>query len=326
MTHTTRIVTAPSPGGPDALRIETLELAPAGPGEVLIDVAASGVNRPDVFERMGLYPPPPGAPNGLGLEVSGHVREAGAGVSHVKPGDPVVALTAGGGYSDIARADAGCVLPTPDGVDLVHAAGLPETVFTVWSNVFDRARLQSGERFLVHGGASGIGTTAIQMAKAHGAHVIATAGSPEKCDLCRQLGADLALNYRSDDWVQAVKDFGGADVILDMVGGDYAARNLSVLNTDGRLAMIAFLKGARVELDLMRVMLKRLTLTGSTLRSRPAAEKAAIAKGVQAQVWPWIASGQVRPVIDSVFPLADVAKAHARMDAMAHAGKILLRP
>lgn len=326
MPQTTRIITAPSPGGPDALRIETRDLAPAGPGEVLIDVAAAGVNRPDVFERMGLYPPPPGAPDGLGLEVSGHVRETGEGVTHVRPGDPVVALTAGGGYSDIARADAGCVLPAPQGVDLIDAAGLPETVFTVWSNVFDRARLQPAERFLVHGGASGIGTTVIQMAKAHGALVIATAGSTEKCDLCRQLGADLALNYRSDDWVQAVKDSGGADVILDMVGGDYTARNLSVLNTDGRLVMIAFLKGARMELDLMRVMLKRLTLTGSTLRSRPASEKAAIAKGVHAQVWPWIASGKVRPVIDSVFPLADAAKAHARMDAMAHAGKILLTP
>lgn len=245
MTHTTRIITAPSPGGPEALRVETRELAPARPGEVLIDVAAAGVNRPDVFERMGLYPPPPGAPEGLGLEVSGHVRETGEGVTHVRPGDPVVALTAGGGYADIARADAGCVLPAPEGVDLIHAAGLPETVFTVWSNVFDRARLQPGERFLVHGGASGIGTTAIQMAKAHGAHVIATAGTAEKCDLCRQLGADLALNYRTDDWVPAVKDFGGADVILDMVGGDYAARNLSVLNTDGRLVMIAFLQGAR---------------------------------------------------------------------------------
>ncbi len=326
MSHSIRIVTAPSPGGPDALRIETRDLAPAGPGEVLVEVAAAGVNRPDVFERMGLYPPPPGAPEGLGLEVSGHVRETGEGVTHVRPGDPVVALTAGGGYADIARADAGCVLPAPGGVDLIHAAGLPETVFTVWSNVFERARLQPGECLLVHGGASGIGTMAIQMAKAHGATVITTAGSPEKCDLCRQLGADLALNYRADDWVQAVKDFGGADVILDMVGGDYAARNLSVLNLDGRLVMIAFLKGARVELDLMRVMLKRLTLTGSTLRSRPAADKAAIAEGVHAQVWPWIAAGQVRPVIDSVFALPDVAKAHARMDAMAHAGKILLTP
>lgn len=326
MSLSTRIITAPSPGGPDALRVETRDLAPAGPGEVLIDVAAAGVNRPDVFERMGLYPPPPGAPEGLGLEVSGHVRETGAGVTHVKPGDPVVALTAGGGYADIARADAGCVLPAPAGLDIVDAAGLPETVFTVWSNVFDRARLQPGERFLVHGGASGIGTTAIQMAKAHGAHVITTAGTPEKCDLCRTLGADLALNYRSDDWVQAVKDFGGADVILDMVGGDYAARNLSALNMDGRLVMIAFLKGARAELDLMRVMLKRLTLTGSTLRNRPAAEKAAIAQGVHARVWPWIEAGKLRPVIDSVFALEDAAKAHARMDAMAHAGKILLTP
>lgn len=326
MIHSTRIITAPAPGGPDALRIETRDLSPAGPGEVLIDVVAAGVNRPDVFQRMGLYPPPPGAPEGLGLEVSGHVRETGGGVTHVRAGDAVVALTAGGGYADIARADAGCVLPAPPGLDLIDAAGLPETVFTVWSNVFDRARLQPGERFLVHGGASGIGTTAIQMAKAHGAFVIATAGSADKCDLCRALGADLVLNYRTEDWADAVRASGGADVILDMVGGDYAARNVSLLNLDGRLVMIAFLKGAQVELDLMRVMLKRLTITGSTLRNRPAAEKTAIAAGAHALVWPWIAGGKVKPVIDSVLPLASAAKAHARMDAMAHAGKILLTP
>ncbi|MGJ3231579.1 MAG: NAD(P)H-quinone oxidoreductase [Oceanicaulis sp.] len=325
MANTTRIVTAPEPGGPDALRIEERDLAPAGPGEVLIDVAACGINRPDVFERMGFYPPPPGAPEGLGLEVSGTVREAGAGAAF-KVGEPVVALVSGGGYSDLARAKAGAVIAAPDGVDLVDAAGLPETVFTVWANVFDRAALAPGERFLVHGGASGIGTTAIQMAKAHGAIVTATAGTPEKCALCRELGADLALNYREADWEAEVKTAGGADVILDMVGGDYVQKNLNVLNTEGRISTIAFLKGSRVEVDLMKLMLKRQTLTGSTLRARSDADKAAIAASVKSTVWPWIGRGLLRPVVDSRFPLADVAKAHARLDSGAHAGKILLIP
>lgn len=323
--HPTRIVTAPEPGGPEALKIEERMLAPAGPGEVLIDVAGAGVNRPDVFERLGLYPPPPGAPEGLGLEVSGTVREAGEGAAF-KPGDPVVALVAGGGYADIARADAGSVLPAPDGVALSAAAGLVETVFTVFSNVFMTANLKPGEAFLVHGGASGIGTTAIQMAKAAGARVFATAGSAEKCALAEGLGADRVFNYREADWAAGVKEAGGADVVLDMVGGDYIASNLSVLNTDGRLVFIAFLKGSRAEADFMRVMLKRLTITGSTLRARPAAEKAAIADAVKGRVWPWVASGAVKPVIDSTFALTDVVKAHERMDSMAHAGKILLTP
>ncbi|XBQ17291.1 MAG: NAD(P)H-quinone oxidoreductase [Oceanicaulis sp.] len=325
MTHRTRIVTAPQPGGPDALRIEERELAPAGRGEVLIDVAAAGINRPDVFERMGFYPPPPGAPEGLGLEVSGTVRDAGEGAPF-RPGQPVVALVAGGGYADIARADAGSVIAAPEGIDLIDAAGLPETVFTVWSNVFDTCGLSPGETFLVHGGASGIGTTAIQMAKAHGARVFATAGSAGKTALCEKLGADRAFNYREEDWAASIKDAGGVDVILDMVGGDYVDKNLSALNFGGRVSMIAFLKGSRVEVDLMRLMLKRQTLTGSTLRSRPAAEKAAIADAVKGKVWPWVRSGAVRPVIDSVFSLEDAGEAHARMDQMAHAGKILLTP
>ncbi len=323
---TTRIVTAPEPGGPDALRIETRKLAAPRAGEVLIKVAAAGINRPDVFERMGLYPPPKGAPEGLGLEVSGHILAAGEDVTGFAENDPVVALVAGGGYADIARAPAGSVLPAPEGVDIVHAAGLPETVFTVWTNVFDRAGLKPAERFLVHGGASGIGTTAIQMAAAHGAVVIATAGSTGKVEACRALGAKLALNYREEDWVSAVRDSGGADVILDMVGGDYVAKNLAVLNRDGRLVQIAFLKGSRVEADLMGLMLKRQTLTGSTLRGRSDAEKAAIAVSVRQTVWPWVAEGKVRPVIDSAFPLEAVAKAHARMDAMEQTGKILLIP
>ncbi len=323
--HPTRIVTAPEPGGPEALKIEERLLEPAGPGEVLIDVAAAGVNRPDVFERMGLYPPPPGAPEGLGLEVSGTVRDAGPGAPFAK-GDPVVALVAGGGYADIARAEAGSVLPAPEGLDLVSAAGLPETVFTVFSNVFMTGNLKPEESLLVHGGASGIGTTAIQMAAANGARVIATAGSADKCAICRDLGASLAIDYTGADWAAEVKEAGGADVILDMVGGDYVEKNLSVLNMDGRLIFIAFLKGSRTEVDFLRLMLKRLTITGSTLRARPAAEKAAIADAVKARVWPWVKAGAVRPVIDSTVSLSEVDKAHARLDSMAHAGKILLTP
>ncbi|MGX6646760.1 NAD(P)H-quinone oxidoreductase [Maricaulaceae bacterium MS644] len=325
MAHRTRIVTAPQPGGPDALRIEERTLAPAGPGEVLIDVAAAGVNRPDVFERMGFYPPPKGAPEGLGLEVSGTVREAGEGAPF-RAGEKVVALVAGGGYADIARAQAGSVIAAPEGVDLVDAGGLPETVFTVWVNVFDRARLAPGEHFLVHGGTSGIGTTAIQMAKAHGAMVMTTAGTDEKCALARALGADLAVNYKTGDWEAEVKAAGGADVILDMVAGEYVQKNLNVLRTDGRISTIAFLKGARVEVDLTMLMVKRQTLTGSTLRPRSDADKAAIADAVKSKVWPWINAGAVRPVIDSRFTLDEVVKAHERMDSMVHSGKILLTP
>lgn len=325
-TRKTRIVTAPEPGGPEALRIEERTLAPAGEGEVLIQVTAAGINRPDVFERMGLYPPPKDAPEGLGLEVSGHVLETGKGVEGLKEGDAVVALVTGGGYADIARARAETVLPAPKAVSLEHGAGLPETVFTVWTNVFDRAGLKPGERFLVHGGASGIGTTAIQMASAQGAHVTATAGSQPKCRLCNQLGADLALDYKTEDWATKVRDAGGADVILDMVGGDYVQKNLSCLNVEGRIVMIAFLKGSRVEIDLMGLMLKRQTITGSTLRARPVEEKAVIARAVHDTVWPWIEAGKLVPQIDTVYDLEAVSQAHARLDAMAHAGKILLRP
>jgi NADPH2:quinone reductase len=323
---TTRIATAPDPGGPDAIRIETRALDGPRSEDVLIEVAAAGVNRPDAFERQGLYPPPPGAPEGLGLEVSGRVVAAGSAVKGLQAGDPVVALVSGGGYADIARAHAGSVLPAPDGIALRDAAGLPETVFTVWTNVFERAGLKPGERLLVHGGTSGIGTTAIQMAKAWGAQVAATAGTAEKVALCASLGADLALNYREQDWTEAVRAAGGADVVLDMVGGDYVQRNLKVLNQDGRLVQIAFLKGSKAELDLMGLMLKRLTLTGSTLRGRSDAEKAAIASAVRETVWPWIAAGKVRPVIDSVFSLNDAGQAHARLESGAHMGKILLAP
>ena len=321
----TRIITAPNPGGPEALTVEDRVLDGPGPDEVIIAVAGAGVNRPDVFERMGFYPPPPGAPEGLGLEVSGTIAAVGSNASF-KIGEPVVALVSGGGYSDYARAHHGAVLHAPVGIDLVEAAGLPETVFTVWVNVFERSSLKPGERFLVHGGASGIGTTAIQMAKAHGAEVIATAGSDEKCKLCTELGADLAINYKQDDWQDMVRQSGGADVILDMVAGPYVEKNLKVLNPDGRISIIAFLQGSRVELDLMSLMLKRQTLTGSTLRPRSHADKAAFAKAIGQTVWPWIEQGKLKPVIDSIHRLDAVVQAHARMDSMAHAGKILLQP
>ena len=325
-TKTNRIVTANPPGGPDALRVETRDLPQPGPGDVLIRTAACGVNRPDQIERMGFYPAPPGAPEGLGLEASGHVEALGEGVAGFAIGDPVCALVAGGGYSDHVIAPAGSVLPLPAGLDLIEAAGLPETVFTVWTNVFEIGALLPGETILIHGGSSGIGTTAIQMAKAAGARVFTTAGSDAKCALCRKLGADRAISYRDEDFEAIVTEAGGADVVLDMVGGAYVQKNINLARTGGRLVSIAFLQGNRVDLDLMRVMLKRLTLTGSTLRARPNAEKARLAAAVRQRVWPWIEAGQLRPVIDTRFALADVVSAHERLDSGAHSGKILLIP
>lgn len=321
-----RAITAPQPGGPDALVLERREITVPGPEEVRIRVAAAGVNKPDTFQRMGFYPPPKGASDVLGLEVSGTIDAVGSGVTRWNAGDEVCALLPGGGYAEMAIAHQGSVLPKPAGVSLRDAAGLPETVFTVWANVFEAGALRPGETFLVHGGAGGIGTTAIQMAAAHGARVIATAGSDEKCALCRELGAEIAVNYREADFVEAVTAAGGADVILDMVGGDYADRNLKCLNTEGRLVQIAFLKGSKVEIDMMRIMLKRLTVTGSTLRARPLAEKARLAAAVEKTVWPWIEAGKIRVVADAVFPLEDAAKAHALIDSSGHAGKILLAP
>lgn len=318
------IVIAREPGGPDVLTLVERPLPVAGPGEVLIRNTACGVNRPDQIERLGFYPAPPGAPEGLGLEVSGHVAALGEGVTGWKEGDAVVALVAGGGYSEYVPAPAGSVLPAPKGLDLVEAAGLPETVFTVWANVFEIGALSQDETFLVHGGTSGIGTTAIQMAKAHGARVIATAGTPEKVALCRELGADIAINYREADFEAVVSEAGGADVILDMVGGSYVQKNINCARAGARLVSIAFLQGSRCELDLMRVMLKRITLTGSTLRARPVAEKARLAAAIRETVWPWIEAGQLRPVIDSRFALADAVSAHERLDSGAHSGKILL--
>tara|TARA_R110002073_G_scaffold1577_5_gene11032 strand:+ start:931 stop:1917 length:987 start_codon:yes stop_codon:yes gene_type:complete len=325
-TQTNRIVTANPPGGPEILRLEMRPMPQAGPGEILIRTAACGVNRPDQIERMGFYPAPPGAPEGLGLEVSGHVAALGDDVTGFAIGDPVCALVAGGGYSDHVIAPAGSVLPAPAGLDLVDAAGLPETVFTVWANVFEIGALLQGEIILIHGGSSGIGTTAIQMAKAAGARVFTTAGTEEKCELCRQLGADRAINYRVEDFEAIVTEAGGADLVLDMVGGSYVQKNINLARPGARLVSIAFLQGSRVELDMMRVMLKRLTLTGSTLRARPNAEKARLAAALRKTVWPWIEAGQLQPVIDTRFALADVRSAHERLDSGAHSGKILLIP
>ncbi|WP_138511116.1 NAD(P)H-quinone oxidoreductase [Maricaulis alexandrii] len=318
------IVIAQEPGGPDVLACVERPRPVPGPGEVLIRNTACGVNRPDQIERLGFYPAPPGAPEGLGLEVSGHVAELGEGVTGLDVGEAVVALVAGGGYSEFVVAPEGSVLPAPKGLDLVDAAGLPETVFTVWANVFEIGALSPDETFLVHGGTSGIGTTAIQMAKAHGARVIATAGTPEKVELCRKLGADIAINYREEDFEAVVTEAGGADVILDMVGGPYVQKNINCARAGARLVSIAFLQGSRCELDLMRVMLKRITLTGSTLRARPVAEKARLAAAIKDTVWPWIEAGKVRPVIDSRFALTEAVSAHERLDSGEHSGKILL--
>lgn len=318
------IVIAQEPGGPDVLACVERPRPVPGPGEVLIRNTACGVNRPDQIERLGFYPAPPGAPEGLGLEVSGHVAELGEGVTGLDVGEAVVALVAGGGYSEFVVAPEGSVLPAPEGLDLVDAAGLPETVFTVWANVFEIGALSPDETFLVHGGTSGIGTTAIQMAKAHGARVIATAGTPEKVELCRKLGADIAINYREEDFEAVVTEAGGADVILDMVGGPYVQKNINCARAGARLVSIAFLQGSRCELDLMRVMLKRITLTGSTLRARPVAEKARLAAAIKDTVWPWIEAGKVRPLIDSRFALTEAVSAHERLDSGEHSGKILL--
>ena len=314
-------------GGPEVLCAAIRATPEPGHGEVLIEVAAAGVNRPDVVQRQGGYPPPPGASDIPGLEVAGTIVATGAGVSTLSIGDRVCALVTGGGYAEYCPAPAAQVLPVPAGLDMIEAAALPETFFTVWSNVFDRGRLQPGERFLVHGGSSGIGTVAIQLARAFEARVFATAGSAEKCAACERLGAERAINYRDENFVEVAKALTGGvglDLILDMVGGDYIQRNIAALATEGRLVQIAFLAGANVELNLMPLMLKRLTLTGATLRARAIEDKAAIADALRARVWPLLESGRVRPVIDSTVALADAAKAHERMESGEHIGKIVL--
>lgn len=325
VSHT--VIVAPQPGGPEALVAETRAVPVPGPGEILIRVKAAGVNRPDVLQREGGYPPPKGASDILGLEVAGEVAAAGPGAERFALGAPVVALLSGGGYAEFAVVAESNALPLPAGLSFVEGASLPETLFTVWSNVFDRAGLTAGEVFLVHGGTSGIGVAAIQLAKAFGATVIATAGGAEKCARCRDLGADLAVDYRDEDFVKAVKEFTqgrGADVILDMVGGDYIEKNHEAAAVEGRIVQIAFLRGAKATVNFMRVMLKRLVHTGSTLRARDTTFKAAIAAALLEKVWPLIESGRVKPIVDSTFALADVAEAHRRMETNAHVGKIVL--
>ena len=315
------------PGGPEVLRLVTRPDPEPGPREVLIKVAAAGINRPDILQRMGLYPPPPGASDIPGLEVSGTILACGAEVEEWRPGDRVVALLAGGGYAELAVAPAETLLPVPDTLPLADAAGLPETLFTVWSNVFERGCLDAGEWLLCHGGSSGIGTMAIQLAKAFDAQVIVTAGTDAKCAFCRELGADQAVNYRTADFVAAVEEATGGrgvDVVLDMVGGDYVPRNIRCLAEAGRHVSIAFLRGPRAEIDIVAIMRKRLTLTGSTLRNRALAFKAALRDEIRHLVWPLVAEGRVRPVIDSRFRLEDVAAAHRRLEAGEHMGKILL--
>ena len=322
-----RQIEAPSPGGPDALVVTTAPIPTPGPGEVLIRVAAAGVNRPDILQREGKYPPPPGAPTVLGLEVAGTIAAVGPGVARYRTGEAVCALLAGGGYAEYALAPEPQCLPLPHGLDTTQAAAIPETFFTVWTNVFERGRLAPGETLLVHGGASGIGTTAIQLAVASGAIAIATAGTEEKCRACLRLGARAAINYREADFVAECRRLTGdrgVDVVLDMVGGPYVQRNLKALAPEGRLVQIAFLQGSRIEVDLMPLMLKRLTMTGSTLRSRSVEEKGAIARALEGRVWPWLEAGIVRPVIFETFPLEAAAEAHRLMESDRHVGKIVL--
>ena len=315
------------PGGPDVLVPEIRPLPQPRAGEILVRVAAAGINRPDVLQRQGAYPPPPGAPDIPGLEIAGEVIAMGPDASRFKLGDKICALVPGGGYAEYCVVHETNALPVPDGLSLTEAAGIPETFFTVWTNVFERGALKAGETLLVHGGTSGIGTTAIMLAKALGAKVIVTAGSDEKCAMCLKIGADIAINYRTTDFVAATKtatEGRGGDVILDMVGGDYIARNYDAAARDGRIVQIAFQGGAKAEIDFRPLMMKRLTHTGSTLRPRSAVEKAAIADQLALHVWPLLQRGECRPIIHAVFPLAEAAKAHALMESGQHTGKIIL--
>jgi NADPH:quinone reductase len=324
---TMTVIEAREPGGPEVLLPARRPVPEPGPGEVLIEVAAAGINRPDVLQRQGLYPPPKGASDLLGLEVAGKVVALGEGASRYQPGDLVCALVNGGGYAEFAVAPEGSTLPVPQDLSLAEAAALPETMFTVWHNVFERGGLERGEWLLVHGGASGIGTTAIQMATALGAKVMVTVGSDEKARACEALGAARAINYREEDFVEAVREAtggNGANVILDMVGGDYVERDLRAAAPEGHIVQIAFLKGSKVELDLMRLMMRRITLTGSTLRAQSPEAKTRMAKAIEQRVWPLIAAGKVKPVVDSTFDLAQASEAHRRIDNPDHVGKIVL--
>jgi len=314
-------------GPPEVLKVvERPDPVPAS-GEILIDVAAAGVNRPDVIQRLGKYPPPPGASDLPGLEVAGVVAALGAGVRGWSIGDPICALLAGGGYAERAAVPHEQCLPIPDGLTAIQAAGIPETFFTVWTNVFQRGKLQAGETILIHGGTSGIGTTAIQLANAFGARVFATAGSDEKCEAARKLGVEHAFNYRTVDWVaegKRVTDGRGVNVILDIVGGDYIARNLDLLSLEGRLLQVSFLKSAKAEVDFSVMMRKRLWITGSTLRPRTPVEKGVIARDLLAHVWPLLEQGTVAPVVHKVFPFAEAAAAHRLMEESTHIGKLIL--
>lgn len=313
-----------APGGAEVLRPVTRPVPVAGHGQILIRIAWAGVNRPDVLQRAGSYAPPPGASDLPGLECAGSVAEVGPGVSRWHVGDRVCALLPGGGYGEFAICPADHALPVPDGLSLREAAALPETAYTVWSNMVLRGGLQAGERFLVHGGSSGIGTMAIQIAHALGARVWATAGSAGKCAACTRLGAS-AINYHDEDFVTVLRQSGGADLILDMVGGDYIGRNIRCLADDGRLVMIAFLSGPKAEINFAQIMARRLTVTGSTLRPQSDRAKARIARDLQDRLWPLVEAGAVRPLIDSTFPLREAVEAHRRMEGSGHIGKILLQ-
>ena len=313
-------------GPPEGLKPSERPVPEPGDGEVLVKVAYAGVNRPDVQQRMGGYPPPPGAPDIPGLEMAGTVVKLGAGVSSWKVGDKLCALVSGGGYGEYCTAPAPQCLPVPGDFSMEEAAAVPETYYTVWTNVFQRGRLQSGETLLVHGGSSGIGTTAIQLARAFGARVITTAGSAEKCKVCEDLGAERAINYRDEDWVEIVKEMGGADVILDMVAGPYIQKNVDCLKVEGRLVQIAFLQPPKVEnFNFLKVLVNRLTITGSTLRPRTVAQKAEIAEELKEHVIPLLAARKVRPLIYKTFPLEEACQAHQLMESSQHIGKIMLK-
>ena len=323
--ETMRAIEISQPGGPEVLRPVTVPVPTPGAGQILIAVEYAGVNRPDALQRAGMYAPPPDASPLPGLEAAGTVAAVGPGASRWQVGDKVTALLPGGGYADYVLTHADHALPVPQGMSMDRAAALCETFFTVWSNVFMRGGLQAGERFLVHGGSSGIGTTAIQLAREFGARVFATAGSAEKCAACEDLGAELAINYRDEDFAEVMRGIGGADLILDMVGGPYIAKNLKALADDGRLVQIAFLQGPKAEVNFAQLMTRRLTMTGSTLRPQSVQAKARIAAELAAHVWPLLEAGKIGPVLDSEFPLEDAAGAHARMESSAHIGKIVLK-
>ncbi len=325
MARIMRAIEISLPGGPDVLKPATRPVPGPGHGEVLIRVAFAGVNRPDALQRAGLYAPPKGASDLPGLEAAGEIAAIGPGVADWSVGDAVCALLPGGGYAEYAVTLAAHCLPVPEGMGLKEAACLPETFFTVWSNVFERGGLQAGERFLVHGGSSGIGTTAIQLAHVMGARVFSTAGSAEKCAACERLGAERAINYRDEDFVAVMKAEGRANLILDMVGGAYLPRNISALADDGRLVQIAFLQGSKMELNFAQVMMRRLTITGSTLRPQSVLAKARIAEALRENVWPLLDAGRIAPVMDQTFALEEAAAAHARMEAGTHIGKIVLQ-